>query len=470
MIPRDMLGVQASTSISQSSSTQVGNPRPVTANARQGPINGLGPYAPLLRLALAFGVLVGFAYGLTVLLALAFHLPLGPTWLAIVQVHGQAQIVGFVTPFIVAGGAILFPRFLASPLDRPGTMLVGTLMLAGGVALRVIGQPLDDSPLRVAMLLVSGALAPTGLGLAAYPLVRCSRRSIQPWSLWRSYSALALAAFAGATLLTLHASVRLAGGQPLVPYALDEALLHLQLWGFVVPLTLAVGLKIFPNFLILRRPRERAFHPLLGLYGVGVSLATVGWLGLDLMPPAEPVLVSIRAIGTALEAAALVGFVVAIRLFEPAERPSGTPHITDPTRLWIRIAFAWLLLAALLGASYAAREALGGEGAGFVGASVVRHALAMGYLLPLMASMAGRILPVYSADVLRHRWLLPTTVWLLLAGALARVGGELLGGYEPSVAPVVALGGVLSTAGFLLLACGLWWSTTRLPQPGANRA
>src|SRR5215212_11778249 len=63
-------------------------PRPGAAGARRRPVNGLGPYAPLLRLALAFGVVVGFTYGLTVLLALALRLPLGPTWLAVVQVHG----------------------------------------------------------------------------------------------------------------------------------------------------------------------------------------------------------------------------------------------------------------------------------------------------------------------------------------------------------------------------------------------
>lgn len=443
--------------------------RPGVAGARRRPINGLGPYAPLLRLALAFGVIVGFAYGLTVLLALAFRLPLGMSWLAVVQVHGQVQIVGFVTPFIVAVGAILFPRFLAVPLDRPGTMLVGTLTLAGGVALRVVGQPLADSPVRVGLLLVSGVLGPIGLALAVYPLARCSRRSIQPWSLWRSYSALGLALFAIATLVNLYASVLLANGLPLVPYALDEALLHLQVWGFVVPLTLAVGLKIFPKFLILRTPREHAFHPLLGVYGAGVLLTAAGWLGLEASPSLEGILFTLRAVGSVLGAAALAGFVAAIRLFEPAERPSGTPHITNPTRLWIRIAYAWLLLGAILGAVYATREALGGAGAGFVGGSVVRHALAMGYLLPLMAAMAGRMLPVYSADVLRRRWLLPTTVWLLLAGALARVGGELVGGYEPSVAPVVALGGMLSTAGFLLLAIALWWSTTRLPSLGAGR-
>ncbi|MDP8921531.1 MAG: hypothetical protein M3O34_01485 [Chloroflexota bacterium] len=465
-----MVGFQNVGFRQQSASRAAGGLQPGGSAASSRPVSGLGPYAPLLRLALGFGAVAGFGYGLTVLLALAFRLPLGGAWLALVQVHGQAQLVGFVTPFIVAVGGILFPRFLASPLDRPATLLVGTVALVGGVALRVVGQPLGDSPLRVTLLLASGVFGPVGLGLAAYPLIRCSRRSIQPWSLWRSYSAFALAAFAGATLLHVYASVLLAGGQSLVPFALGEALLHLQLWGFVVPVTLAVGLKIFPNFLILRAPRERTFHPLLALYRAGVALTTAGWLGTELFPSADDIPVVLRAVGTVFEAAALGGFAAAIRLFEPAARPSGTPHITNPTRRWIRLAFAWLLLGALLGAAYAVREALGGAGAGFVGGSVVRHALAMGYLLPLMASMAGRILPVYSADVLGHPWLLPTTVWLLLAGALARVGGELVGGYEPGVAPIVALGGVLSTIGFLLLAGALWWSTTRLPASGTRRA
>lgn len=60
--------------------------------------------------------------------------------------------------------------------------------------------------------------------------------------------------------------------------------------------------------------------------------------------------------------------------------------------------------------------------------SPARHALVQGFLLVLMIATAVRLLPMLSADVLRRRWLPELAVALLVAGALLRVGAELLGG------------------------------------------
>ena len=430
---------------------------------------GLGPYAGLLRASLAIGVTTGFGFGLAVLLALAFRWPLG-SWLALAQAHGQAQLLGFVALFVMAVGSVLFPRFLASPLRRPRLAAVGGLTLALGVALRAVTQPIEPSALRSTALFLSGVFEPLGFALFALPLWESARLSVQPPSVWRSYACAGFVALALALGLNAVAIAHLASGSGLVPFALDEALVHLELWGFVVPLTLAVALKIFPHFLLLRTPVADAFRPLLGLYLAGVALVTIGWLVLEWLPHLAEPMALIRALGAAFEGDGLVGFVVALRLYKVATRPSGTPRVTDPTRRWIRLAFAWLLLAAALAATFAVREALTGVGANFTEASAVRHALTMGYLLPLMAVMAGRILPIYSADVLGHGHLLPTIVRLLFAGAGLRAGEQLAGGYNIWAAPLVAAGGILATVGFVVLAIGLWSSTLRLPTPASESA
>lgn len=440
-----------------------GSPSRPRLGSAQPAITGLGPYAPLLKLSLALGTVIGFAFGLTVLLSLAFRLDIGGGWVTLVQIHGQAQILGFVVILVMAVGSVLFPRFLASPLERTGVSLAGGVALGASVVVRAVSQPLPPSFLRSALLLAGGVLAPLGLALFAAPLLRASRRSIQPWQLWRSFAFGGFGVLMVGLLLGVWAAARLAGGLPLVPYGLNEAVIHLQLNGFAVLMVLGVGLKIFPQFLILQPPVERAFHPLLALYLAGLTLTAGGWLVLDLRPDLPELSAAARAAGGAAEFVALAGYVLALRLYERPARPSGRPHITNPTRRWFRLAFGWLLVAAAGGAFYGVREALGGAGAGFTEMGAVRHALAMGFLLPIIAGMAGRILPVYSADVVRHRWLLPTTVWLSFAGAFARVGGEWLGGYDPWIAPVVALGGILSTAGFLVMAVALWYATDRIP-------
>jgi hypothetical protein len=155
-------------------------------------------------------------------------------------------------------------------------------------------------------------------------------------------------------------------------------------------------------------------------------------------------------------------YVVALRLYEVPVRPSGTPHITDPTRRWARLAFALMLVAAAADFGLAMAEALGLTPALTV-LSAARHALAQGFLLPVIVVMVARILPGYSGYML-HRSRLPSMlVWTLLAGAALRFVAELLGGYAPGCGVLVALGGTLGVIALLMFAVGLWRATGRGP-------
>ena len=164
----------------------------------------------------------------------------------------------------------------------------------------------------------------------------------------------------------------------------------------------------------------------------------------------------LAAVGWGVLLLGLLGLVGALRLFEPGARPSGMPNVTYPTRAWVRAAYAWLLVAVLLGVVLTTRPLLGGPAPAVTDWSAQRHALTMGFIVVMVVAMAARILPVYSAWALgrpRFLWLM---IGLLLLGALCRVGGEWLGGYAGWIAPVVALGGVLGFLGFALFAATLW--------------
>ncbi|TME25150.1 MAG: hypothetical protein E6I75_27885 [Chloroflexi bacterium] len=130
----------------------------------------------------------------------------------------------------------------------------------------------------------------------------------------------------------------------------------------------------------------------------------------------------------------------------------------------MRLAFAFLVFSLALDVVLFGREALYGTAPSLTELSAARHALAQGFLLPLMVSMASRLLPIYSADVLRRRALLEVTIDLLLVGALVRVGAEAIGGYAGLAGSLVALGGALGVAGFIVFAFGMWSALGRLPK------
>ena len=97
--------------------------------------------------------------------------------------------------------------------------------------------------------------------------------------------------------------------------------------------------------------------------------------------------------------------------------------------------------------------------------SAGRHALAQGFLVPIIVIMAARILPVYSGWMVRHPSLLSGLLWTLFVGAALRSGGEMLGGYAGVWAMAVGTGALMSTGAFTVFAVGLWHASSQPREP-----
>jgi hypothetical protein len=170
-----------------------------------------------------------------------------------------------------------------------------------------------------------------------------------------------------------------------------------------------------------------------------------------------------RILAAVAQLTGAVLYVTAIRLYEPPVRESGTPHVTDPTRTWARIAFGFLLIAAALNVWLPLSEIATGVSS-IAMVSAARHAAAQGFLLPVIVFMAGRILPGYSGLMTRRPQLLRGLMWTLFIAAALRSGAELLGGYGPGWSMMVALGGLLGVTAFTIFAIGLWRTTMSVPS------
>src|SRR5205085_3356075 len=83
---------------------------------------------------------------------------------------------------------------------------------------------------------------------------------------WRAWLAATLgASLILALILNLAACMQLAQGAIVVPFAQDEALIHLELWGFASTMVLAVSGRVFPKFLLLQPTRDGLIRPALVL-------------------------------------------------------------------------------------------------------------------------------------------------------------------------------------------------------------
>ena len=416
------------------------------------------PYRLLIRTSLFLALAAGFSIGLYLVVGFALGVPMAASTPALIQVHGQVQALGFVALFIMAVGVQLFPRFHSTRLEQPAQVSLGGLLLALGIVLRLVGQPLlPPAPLRPAIVVGSGVLELVGVLLAVQAFAKVVRGGVQPApGGWRALLPATMAtSLLLALLLNLYACLQLADGPLVVPFAQDEALTHLQLWGFASSMVLAVSGRIYPRFLLLRPTRD-------GLLKIALSMWAVGSLGLPIvwLTAAEVPLLRAAAALAQLLGAAL--FVVGLRLYEPPVRQSGMPHVTTPTRRWARAAYA-LLLAACAADFGAALAEASGVPISVTRLSAARHLLAQGFLMTVIIYMAARILPGYSGYMMHKPRLLAGLVWTVLVGAVLRGGAELTGGYAPGWGGVVALGGTLGVAAFVVFAVGLWRTTSQAP-------
>jgi hypothetical protein len=143
------------------------------------------PYPLQIRTSLVMGVTVGFSLGLYLLLGFAFGLRISAGAPALVKVHGQVQIFGFLALFIIAVAVQLFPRFHATPLHRPAQVSAGGLLLSAGVTVRAIAQPLPgDASVRSGTLLLSSVLTLVGVILVVHAFAGVIRAGLKPATGW----------------------------------------------------------------------------------------------------------------------------------------------------------------------------------------------------------------------------------------------------------------------------------------------
>ena len=111
----------------------------------------------------------------------------------------------------------------------------------------------------------------------------------------------------------------------------------------------------------------------------------------------------------------------ALRLLEPTQQPAKTKGVHTSFPTFVRLAYLWAILAAVLGI----RASVVGESHGIWGAS--RHALTVGFLATMVFSVGQRILPAFSGmRLLFSTKLMFASLLPLAGGCLLRVSSEIL--------------------------------------------
>lgn len=410
----------------------------------------------LFRLWIATGiffmVLPGTILGFTNLLVISAHhgiAGLSPAW---IQAHGHSQVFGWIGSFVLGIGFYSQPHTRANrgrlPLVCWGLWAAGLTLhwLAGAYLLYWrITLPLSGLLELTAILLFLSAASQHKLPDAS--VAKAAPRPkprIEPWmqTVLVSNAAMFLA-IAINFGICIHLSIQ--GVTPARSHGFDQRYLVLLAWGFLAPLVWGFSARWLPTFLGVRPVRGRLLQVAVALDVLGVIL---GLAGLALPT-------------TLLLAAATILAAVAIRVFSRPDRSAKTIGIHRSFPHFLRVAYAWSILAALLGVWAAAADVHGGIWGGS------RHALTVGFAAMMVMTVGPRILPHFAG--VRGLWsrkLMLATLLLLLTGCTLRVSMEPLAyeGFWTGAWKILPYSGCLELGAVLLFALQLILTFTREPS------
>jgi uncharacterized protein involved in response to NO len=409
------------------------------ANERRGLPLTLAFLASSMVIALS----VGFGLGSWLLLHTTFGIPVpAGGWVALVQVHGHAQLVGFAGLLVMGIGYRILPRFRGAAEPAGFLMAASWALVAGGVILRS-AQIFPDLAGRDLILLASGMLTIAGTLIYALTAIdvlaggtsphRADEVVIGAAIVWLPVGA--LWSFVSLTPVLAGAT----GADPVAGSAAVWALLLGAIGGHI----LGVSLRVAPAFIAAPLARDRSVVAGAVVWNAGVFAAT---LSLSAAPPLL-----------------LAGALLLVHAIGPFRRGNALREIPPParvTRLAFRAGYAWLLIGLVL-------LALATLPPGpIVGAtSAARHALALGFLMSIVFGVGARLIPALTGGIALPLGAVASALALTNAAALLRVVFELIGPVTALASAALAVSGLLAYAALLVFAAAAARSVLSVTRP-----
>ncbi|MBX7110980.1 MAG: hypothetical protein K1X87_03920 [Dehalococcoidia bacterium] len=317
----------------------------------------------------------------------------GTGWFAHAQVHGHLQVIGFAGLFVVGVSTRLAPRFTNRTLHDP-SIRVAFWLLASGLFLRALGQPLAQHAAFAAVMLIGGALEAAGALLALVTLTR----TLRPWAAPRSASAALLNA--SAFWLTVQALLSLwwlrdlaVEGDRILPADRNALLLEAQTFGFLLSALAGVGLRSFPTFFGAPPPPSRYAWGFAAVLQAGLVVWLLG-LGLQL-DAGGAVAVRLATAGQLLLGTAVAAIAVLVGWWRHGSRlaPASRHFIWS-----LRAIAASLTLTGVLLALSAARALVEDVEVTNAQLDAIRHVFLIGVITLAIVVMGQLILPEFASE------------------------------------------------------------------------
>ncbi|MCH7512192.1 MAG: hypothetical protein IIB19_07495 [Chloroflexi bacterium] len=420
---------------------------------------GEAPYQLFVLTSLAMAIGAGFVLATLAPLSVVLDWGWGANYTAVVQAHGQVQILGWVGLFIMGMAYRLMPRFSGRPLPAPPFVWTSLLALSASLILRMAAQPAGEGVWQQSALVTSGALGVIAAVVFAIVVVRTIAHRESRAGATGYFFLLGAGAFVAQACLNLVLLIQVAQRAGDVLYPLDTAgLLHLQFYGFISMFVLGVATRAVPTFSGLPRSELQGKALAIALAGA-VTVFLVAAL-LTAKDGRSGALNQVEAWSFAMLGPLFVAGAWQAGILRP--KANRVAAASQPHVWFIRAAFVWLLIAAGIASYYGVRAGFTGTTISAHGVDALRHVVGLGFASQMIIGMAMLILPEFAIRRMRYprEWLLTLVLLLLLNMAVAlRVGAAVATPQWTSLDrfwPMAIAGGLGWSAVVLFAAIFVW--------------
>ncbi|HZS76049.1 MAG TPA: NnrS family protein [Ktedonobacteraceae bacterium] len=427
--------------------------------------------SPYLRAALLLATGGGFALATVLTLTPLFDVSLGAWWVAMVQTHGHLQLYGWAGLFVEGVALYFLPRLQGTPLAwaRLLPWILGAQVAS--LLLRFASQPLlasNGGSLLAMLLVLSGILEVLALPAVLVLLIRTvTKRSAAKGKLegMHSIAPFIFGAFGSLTLasiLNLLNCIAALAQNGLVPSTGDEANILLGLFGFLVPVALAMSSRMLPLYAHVQPFSTRLLQALALTYFVGILC----WLLGVLLPGALLLDVGLLLVGIVM----LIFTGYFMRMLRNRTQVQGAQSESQRERArqsrreekrrygpyvaLIGCAYLWASFGALLMIVDSIVALISGSLP--ISIDVIRHSFAIGFITLLICGISVRMIPGFSGRTIRAAGLVMATLVLGNIAVVLRVGSLLLAPVLPGFDVLFALSGPVGLALVACLAVNLW--------------
>ncbi len=405
-------------------------------------------YRPYVKASFVVALTLGFTTGAGMLLATPLGIDRGIWWVTHAQAHGMAQLFGFAGLFTMGIAQHVVPRFRNGSIWFPWPQRASMVLVLAAIALRFAGQMINEYPVSEILLIVAGLLLLSGASIFAITLFSALHSGSGP------VSAAGRWIYVGTAWLLVSATIHLLlmlrmlfDRVSIAPADLNAAVIYSALFGFVGAYIMGVSTRAVTGFLGLRPRHERLEIAGFALLHGGLIIAVCSY--------AIEASAEISSVGLIITAIGVVFFIVSLRVFEPSQirRPPISPGAYGRYGWFVRAAYFWLLIGAILIAARSSEILFEIDVLPVANASPIVHVLTVGFITSMLIGMGSRMLPLFEGAVVPGRTALDISFALLnLSVALRTVIGFTLEGYSDSL---LGASGVLGLLALILSAPAL---------------